>query len=78
MVRVIWHSPWGVYISREVGERHHGAHAHIKLRGQRIATVRLDTLDYMMGTEPVPKEIVEEIARRQEELIEKWIELNEQ
>jgi hypothetical protein len=77
MVRVIrFHNVWGVYVPREVGERHHYPHAHIQLRGTRIATVFLLTLHYEFGVDEVPKELKREIAARQDDLIAVWEELN--
>lgn len=76
MVRVHSHSNWGVYVPREVGERHKGAHAHLKLRGTRIATVQLMTLTWQWGTEKVPAELVSWVEDHQEELLKRWEELN--
>ncbi len=78
MVRVIHHNNvWGVYVSREVGERHHNPHAHIQLRGTRVATVFLVTLHYEFGVDEVPKALKRKVADHQDELIAKWEELNE-
>lgn len=76
MVRVHSHSNWGVYVPREVGERHKGPHAHLKLRGSRIATVQLMTLKWQLGTEKVPKDLVEWVEAHQEQLLAQWEEFN--
>lgn len=77
MVRVIYHrQKWGVYVNRSVGEQHHLPHAHIQIRRQRVATVLLMTLEYEFVIESLPESLREEIRERQEELLDRWEELN--
>ena len=52
------------------------AHAHI-MRGTRIATVFLETLDVYDESERIPKELMEEMRARQDDLVTLWIEVNE-
>jgi hypothetical protein len=77
MVRVIYHrQKWSVYVNRSVGEQHHLPHAHIVRRGHRVATVYLMTLMYEFVIEALPKSLYEEISARQDELLDRWEELN--
>jgi len=76
MTRVIQYRNYGVYVNDERGERHHRAHAHIQLRGRRVASVFLETLDYYWEVESVPKELKQLIAARQDVLLDCWEELN--
>jgi hypothetical protein len=77
MVRVFRHKQkWGVYVGREVGERHHLPHAHIQVRGQRVATVFLLTLEYEFVLEELPASLLDEIRERQEVLLDTWEEVN--
>lgn len=76
MTRVLRYRNYGVYVNDERAERHHRAHAHIQLRGHRIASVFLETLDYYWEVEPVPKELKELIAAGQDDLLATWEGLN--
>lgn len=77
MVRVIYHrQKWGVYVNRSVGEQHHLPHAHIARGNQRVGTVYLMTLTYEFVIEDLPKSLYDEISERQDELLERWGELN--
>lgn len=77
MVRIIYHrQKWGVYVNRSVGEQHHLPHAHIQIGRQRVATVFLMTLEYEFVIENLPESLREEIRERQEELLDRWEELN--
>jgi len=70
----LFHDVYALYIYRE----NHGLpHAHICVRGTRIASVFLITLDYYHESQRIPKELMEEIRARQDELIALWIEVNE-
>lgn len=76
MVRVIQYRNYGVYVNDERGGQHHLAHAHIKHRGIRIASVYLTTLTYYWVVEPVPTELEDLVAERQEELQDRWKDLS--
>lgn len=76
MVRVIQYRNYGVYVNDERGGQHHLAHAHIKHRGIRIASVYLTTLTYYWVVEPVPPELEDLVAERQQELQDRWKDLN--
>ncbi len=76
MVRVIQYRNYGVYVNDERGGQHHLPHAHIKHRGIRIASVYLTTLTFYWVVEPVPPDLEDLIAERQDELQDRWKELN--
>jgi hypothetical protein len=76
MVRIFHHRNYGVYVSDERGERHHSAHAHVKERGRRIASVHLVTLEAFIEIAPIPSEVMEMIRENQDLLLEKWESLN--
>jgi hypothetical protein len=77
MVRVFRHrQKWGVYVGREVGERHHLPHAHIQVRRKRVASVFLLTLEYYFVLEDLPSSLLDEIRERQEELLAMWEDVN--
>lgn len=77
MARVILFGAYGVYVTRESGERHHAPHAHIKLRGDRVASVFLITLRYYHVSEPLPKGLMDQIREEQDRLLEVWSQLND-
>lgn len=77
MVRVLrLRGVYGVYVWSERGVGHHRPHAHIKLRGARIASVFLDTLRFYDVVEMPPQEVVAAIEDAQEPLLDRWEELN--
>jgi hypothetical protein len=73
----LFHDVYAVYVWGERDGRHHRPHAHICVRGTRIATVFLETLDVYDESERIPKELMDEIRARQDELVALWIEVNE-
>jgi hypothetical protein len=77
MTRAFRYRNFDVYVLCERGQPHHHAHAHIELRGTRVASVFLETLEIFDMYEQIPKELVEVIHEKQEELIDLWSELNE-
>lgn len=77
MVRVFYERNYGVYVNDERGERHSRPHAHITHRRTRIASVYLETLQFIHGEEHVPGWLVEQIAALQDQLLTRWEELNE-
>jgi hypothetical protein len=74
--RFLTHGNYGVYILREVGQRHHLPHAHVKHRRRRVASVFLLTLEFYDEVERPPADLVAHIAEHQEELLAAWEELN--
>jgi hypothetical protein len=68
---------FGVYVFDERGEPHHLPHAHIKLRGQRIASVFLLTLTVYDNRQRLPHHLLREISTEQPALLQLWAELNE-
>jgi hypothetical protein len=66
-----------VYVFDERGAPHHRAHAHIRRKGQQIATVLLETLTLIDAYEPLPKPFLDRLAEEQENMIQIWIDLNE-
>ena len=68
---------YGVFVPREVGERHHLPHAHIKNRGRRVASVFLLTLEIYDDVEQLPADLMEIVREGQEQLLAAWEELND-
>jgi hypothetical protein len=67
---------FAVYVYDERGEPHHLPHAHIKQGGRRVASIFLLSLVVYHNREPLPKDLIEEIHVRQEDLLRLWQELN--
>ena len=76
MTRVLHLGNYGVYVGDERGERHHSAHAHIKERGHRIASIHLVSLEMLKQIEPVPENVMHLIRENQDLLIAEWERLN--
>lgn len=76
MVREFRQGNFGVYVGRERGQPHHLPHAHIKLRGRRVASVFLLTLQIYDCRVRLPRVLLGEIAKQQTNLLERWQELN--
>lgn len=76
MPRVLKFGNYGVYVLREVGERHHLPHAHIKNRGRRVASVFLLTLEVYNDVEQLPAGVIELVQGAQEQLLAAWEALN--
>ena len=68
---------YSAYVLRERGERHHLPHAHIKVRGTRVAAVYLTTLTIYDTSERLPKGLIKRLHEEQESMLELWMELNE-
>lgn len=77
MVRVLYERNHGVFVNDERGERHNRAHGHITHRRTRIASFYLETLEFIHGREQVPRWLIEELPAIQEQLLDRWQELNE-
>lgn len=67
---------FAVYVYDERGQSHHLPHAHIKQGGRRVASVFLLSLVVFHNREPLPRDLIEEIHVRQEDLLRLWQELN--
>jgi hypothetical protein len=78
MVRVLHERNYGVYINDERGAPHHRPHAHIVHQRARIASVYLETLEYIRGEQDVPRWLMQQIADSQEQLLAQWRELNDE
>src|SRR4051794_12105611 len=76
MTRVLQFRNYGVYVADERGERHHSPHAHVKQRGQRIASIHILSLEVFKQIAPVPAEVMELMLDHQEALIAEWERLN--
>ncbi|MDB4947505.1 MAG: hypothetical protein JWM27_154 [Gemmatimonadetes bacterium] len=76
MTRILTHGNYGVFVLSERGHRHHLPHAHVKLRGQRVASVYILTLEVFDQVERLPAGLLEHVYERQEELVTAWEELN--
>lgn len=77
MPRVFRVRNFDVYVPSERGERHHLPHAHIRRRGQLVATVFLVTLTVQHAIEALPSDLIAELRARQDELLDRWKELND-
>jgi hypothetical protein len=77
MVRVLFERGYGVYVNDERGGQHHRPHAHVVHRRTRIGSVYLETLEYFLVIEKIPRSLREAIAADQERLLATWEELNE-
>jgi Domain of unknown function (DUF4160) len=67
---------FGVYVYDERGQPHHLPHAHIKVRGGRVASIFLLSLEVYDNRNPLPRTLIKEIHERQEDLLRLWQELN--
>jgi Domain of unknown function (DUF4160) len=76
MTRVLHLSNYGVYVGDERGERHHSPHAHVKDRGQRIASIHILSLEVIAEVESIPRDVMKLIRDNQEALIAEWERLN--
>ena len=77
MVRAFRYGNYAVYVLDERGQRHHRPHAHIKHRGQLVASVFLETLTLFHDHEPLPPGLLTWLEDEQDALLELWVELNE-
>lgn len=66
-----------MYVNDERGGRHHRAHGHIQMRGRRVASVYLETLEIFDVVEPVPGDVLDRLRDEQETLLTMWEELND-
>lgn len=76
MARVLRFRNYGVYVLDERGSPHHLPHAHIRLRGQHVASVFLITLELFNVADDVDGDLVVELEDHQDELLAAWEELN--
>jgi hypothetical protein len=76
MARAFQIGNYGVYVLPERGQPHHQPHAHIKHRGQRIASVYLWTLTVQEESEAVPRELMARIRAEHQKLLDLWARLN--
>ena len=77
MVRVLLFRNYSVYVFDERGSRHHLPHAHVKHRGQQVASVFLVSLEVFNEVKRLPPEVLKEIKTQQRVLLAKWMELND-
>jgi len=76
MPRVLHYRNYGVFVHDEHGAPHHRAHAHVKFRATRVASVYLETLEPFDELEPVPAALWDLIRSAQDELLDEWERLN--
>lgn len=76
MTRVFRQRNFGVYVGDERGAQHHMPHAHIKERGRLICSINLITLEPMQQGKQIPGGLLPELKAHQDEMLEKWDELN--
>jgi hypothetical protein len=71
------HGNYTIQVLPERGQRHHRPHAHILLRGARVACVYIETLTLYDVIEKLPRSLVDRLETEQETMLELWVELNE-
>jgi hypothetical protein len=76
MPRYLTSGNYAVFIFDERGQPHHEPHAHIKHRGQRVASIFLVTLELFDVCDRVPAHLLEQISDHQQALLAAWQELN--
>jgi hypothetical protein len=76
MARVLTFRNFGVFVYDERGSPHHLPHAHVRRRGQHVASVFLLTLESFNVAQPVDADLVRELEVRQGALLAAWEELN--
>ncbi len=76
MARVLRFRNFGVYVLDERGSPHHLPHAHIRLRGQHVASVFLLTLELFNVAGDIDGDLVAELEDHHAELLAAWEELN--
>ena len=78
MVRGLGVGNFSVYVFDERGEPHHLPHAHIKHRGQRVASIFLLSLQvYDDRQQKLPSQLLDAIRAAQPQLLQLWAELND-
>lgn len=77
MARAFRIGNFAVYVLDERGGQHHRAHAHVKHRGQRVASVFLETLTFYNCHDQLPRELTNMITAEQDALLRLWAELND-
>ena len=76
MARIFKFRNFGVYVFDERRAPHHLPHAHIKRRGQQVASVFLLTLELFNVVDDIDGGLIAELASCQELLVAAWEELN--
>lgn len=78
MPRVLRLRNYGVYVHDERRAPHHRPHAHVQVRGRRVASVFLETLAQFNVIEAIPDDLMELITERQTDLLDEWERLNDE
>jgi hypothetical protein len=77
MTRAFRFGNYGVYVYDERGQPHRLPHAHVKRqRGRRVASFFLMTLTTYDEIEPLPSDLLAEIRKEQQHLLDLWAQLN--
>jgi hypothetical protein len=76
MPRILLYESYAVYVFDERGQPHHLPHAHIKVKGRRVASIYLLTLDVFDDVERLPPSLLAYIGQHHEELLAAWERLN--
>ena len=76
MARVLQFRNFSVYVYDERGSPHHLPHAHIRRRGQHVASLFLLTLERFNEVEDLDRDLLDELRTHQGHLLEAWKELN--
>jgi hypothetical protein len=76
MPRILTYGNYGVFVLQERRQRHHRPHAHIKHRGQRIASIFLLSLEVFDAIERLPSDLLTHMHEHHDELLAAWEKLN--
>jgi hypothetical protein len=76
MARVFRFRNYGVYVFDERSSPHHLPHAHIRRRGQRVASLFLLSLELFDVVDQISADLVAELSNQQQQLLAAWEELN--
>ena len=71
------HGNYVIQVLPERGQPHHRPHAHILLRGARVACVYIETLALYDVIENLPRSLLNRLKAEQETMLDLWVELNE-
>jgi hypothetical protein len=76
MPKILVYGSYAVFVLSERGQRHHLPHAHIKQRGNNIASIFLISLEVFDAIERLPPNLVRHICDHQAKLLAAWEDLN--
>jgi hypothetical protein len=77
MPRAFRFGNYGVFVPQERGQPHNLPHAHVKYRGQLVASVFLLTLTVYRQHERLPEDLLVRLREAQAEMLVMWEKLND-